>query len=263
MVAGIVLVVNAVGYIVDNSTERLIFLLLIVIAVYVAWRLLRTEPAIHVTDDLLVGTTSSSGQMRSTEPNSSDTELYRERTIAVNSDKPDLPVPDPLGLAFTIDSLKQATKDLVERLEQPLKAELRKARQSSKALDLLEHDLVAIIIRFGFGEGRISRDAASLYLELFQCLHPRTHSGWSVDNARDLLQGLVEKNPDTYLGVLKKPYTLSIVERSDSTHGTAFAKPTRDLLLAIAEFAGAADGKVSSDKEIEITQLKSVVGAPR
>ena len=161
----------------------------------------------------------------------------------------------------TIDSLKQTTKVLVGSLETPLKVELRKARMSRFAEHVLEQDIRAVIIRFGFTDGSISEYAAHLYLEIFKCLHPRTYGRWTVDSAVDFLHRMMEDDGNAHLGDLKKPNTLGLVESFDAEHGTAFAKATRDLLLTIAAFAASVDGKVLAEKEAEIVRLKSTFGA--
>ena len=155
----------------------------------------------------------------------------------------------------TIDVLKQKIKELVESLEPLLKEEYRRARKSSVARDLLEQDIRAIIIRLGFADGSISDYAAHLYLEIFKCLHPRTYAGWTADTARDALARILEGGRDTYLGVLKKPVTLEVLERFDSAHGTGATKPTREIFLILAAFAASTDGKLSREKETEIMQL--------
>lgn len=162
----------------------------------------------------------------------------------------------------TLESLKEATKDLVEVLEEPLRTELRKTRQSSMVRDLLEQDIRATIIRFGFSDGTISKDAANLYLELFRHLHPKTYAGWTVDNSLSTLHQILGQNADAYTGVLKKAFTLGFIERFDASHGTNFTMPTCDLLLAIAVFAAAVNGKVSDEKQAEVIQLKAILEAP-
>jgi hypothetical protein len=158
----------------------------------------------------------------------------------------------------TIDILKANIKELVETLEPLLKEEYRKARKSSMARDLLEQDIRAIIIRAGFTDGSISEYAAHLYLEIFKCLHPRTYAGWTIDISRTVVTKILEGGRDTYLGALKKPHTLDVLERLDSAHGTGATKPTRDILLILAVFAASVDGKLSSKKEAEIIELTTV-----
>jgi hypothetical protein len=164
--------------------------------------------------------------------------------------------------APSLDSLKQATKDLIEGLEELLKVELREMRHASIARELLEQNIREVIIRFGLSEGNVSLNAARLYLELFRTLHPRSFGAWKVDDALNLLRGIVEKDEGTYSGVLKKPFTLGLIETFDASHGTIFAKSFRDLLLAIAVFASAPEGTLSDEKEAEINRLKTVLEAP-
>ncbi len=170
--------------------------------------------------------------------------------------------PDTTGLrtsTATLDSLKQAAKDLLEGLEELLKVELRKIRQSGMARDLLEQNIREVIIRFGTLNGQVSPSAASLYLEMFRTLHPRSFGSWTEDNALGLLRGIVEKDRSTYYGAPKKPFTLGLIEQFDSAHGTNFAKSFRDLLLAIAVFAAADGGTVSDEKANEITNFKALL----
>jgi hypothetical protein len=165
----------------------------------------------------------------------------------------------------TIDSLKQTTKELVESLEQPLKVELRKTRQSSMARNLLEQDIRAVIVRLGSADGNVSHYAAHLYLELFKHMHPKTYSGWTIHSVLRFFAQIIEANRETYFGAPKKPYTLGFIETFDAEHGTAFAKPTCDAFLIIGCFAASVDGKVSVEKAAEIARLKSAfegVGQP-
>ena len=74
-----------------------------------------------------------------------------------------------------------------------------------------------------------------------------------------MLQQIVQKNPDIYLGGPVRPYTLAFIESFDASHGTNFKKPTCDFLMAVAVFAAALDGKISDDKTTAITQLKAVL----
>ena len=157
----------------------------------------------------------------------------------------------------TIDILKDKTKELVESLEPLLKPELRKIQQSSNARLLVEQDILAIIIRLGFSGGSMSEYSAHLYLELFRSLHPRKYGGWTIANAFDVLQGILEKNRDTYLGKPKKPFTLEVTERLDAAHGTRITKATRDILLIIGYFAASVDGKVSDEKVDEIGRMRA------
>ncbi len=161
----------------------------------------------------------------------------------------------------TIDILKEKTKELIELLEPLLKVELRKTQQSSMARDLVEQDIRAIIARGGFTNGSVSPYAAHLYLEIFKYLHPRIYAGWTVDSTLSFFQQIIEKNRETYLGVLKKPYTLEVAERLDVAHGTGITKPTRDIFLIIAFFAASADGKVSEAKAAEIGRMKAIFEA--
>jgi len=160
---------------------------------------------------------------------------------------------------LTVSSLKDVSKAFVDGIVELLKTEMSESRQSSMARDYFEQDLRAIIIHFGCADGKISRDAAHLYLELFSQMHPRTYSGWSVDNSINMLQQIVQKNPDTYLGGPVRPYTLAFIEKFDRAHGTNFKKPTCDFLMAVAIFASAVDGKVSDDGTAGITQLKAML----
>jgi len=68
-------------------------------------------------------------------------------------------------------------------------------------------------------------------------------------------------NRDTYLGNLKKPRILEIVERMDADHGTGITKPTRDVLLMTAFFAASVDGKGSQEKAAEIARMGVVFGS--
>jgi hypothetical protein len=63
-----------------------------------------------------------------------------------------------------------------------------------------------------------------------------------------MLQQIVQKNPDIYLGGPVRPYTLAFIESFDASHGTNFKKPTCDFLMAVAIFASAVDGKISDDR---------------
>lgn len=163
------------------------------------------------------------------EPNADATAAMPGKADQIAAVEPDRrfqhPVKDPQFASatgiVTIDILKERTKKLVELLDPMLKVELRKTRQSSVARDLVEQDIRAIIIRVGFAGGTISEYAAHLYLEVFKCLHPRTYSGWTVDSTRGVLQKILGKNRDIYLGVLRRPYTLEVVERLDAAHGTS------------------------------------------
>jgi hypothetical protein len=159
----------------------------------------------------------------------------------------------------TLESLKEATKSLLEGLEELLKPELRKVRQSGMARDLLEQNIREVIIRFGVSDGSVSPDAAELYLDIFRSLHPRTFGGWTVGDARTVLRGIAEQDKATYYGVAKKPFTLGLIENFDASHGTNFAKSFRDLLLAIALFAAAKNGTLSDDKKSEISRHKALI----
>jgi len=169
------------------------------------------------------------------------------------------PSPSIASVSLPFESLLQRTTELVVELEKLLKVELRKTRQSSMARDLLEQDISMVIVRFGFADGMISKNASNLYLQLFKRLHPRTYAGWTVDSASAFLRRLTENNRDNYLGPLRKPYTFGFVESFDAVNGTDFVNQARDLVLAIAIFAAAVNGSVSDEKTAEITQLKAVL----
>jgi hypothetical protein len=160
---------------------------------------------------------------------------------------------------LTLSSLKEVSKSFIDGIVELLKTEMRESRQSSMARDSFEQDLRAVIIHFGCADGKISRDAAQLYLDLFSQLHPRTYSGWSVDNSINMLQQIVQKNPDIYLGGPVRPYTLAFIENFDASHGTNFKKPTCDFLVAVAIFASAVDGRISDDRTAAIAQLKAAL----
>ena len=160
---------------------------------------------------------------------------------------------------LTLSSLKDVSKGFVDAIVELLKTEMSASRQSSMARDYFEQDLRAIIIHFGCADGKISRDAAHLYLELFNQMHPRTYSGWSVDNSINMLQQIVQKNPDIYLEGPVRPYTLAFIEKFDGAHGTNFKKTTCDFLMAVAIFASAVDGRVSDDRTAAIAQLKATL----
>jgi hypothetical protein len=160
---------------------------------------------------------------------------------------------------LTLSSLKDVSKGFVDAIVELLKTEMSESRQSSMARDYFEQDLRAIIIHFGCTDGKISRDAAHLYLELFSQMHPRTYSGWSVDNSINVLQEIVQKNLNFYIGGPVRPYTLAFIEKFDGAHGTNFKKTTCDFLMAVAIFASAVDGKVSDDRTAGITQLKATL----
>ncbi len=158
----------------------------------------------------------------------------------------------------TIDILKEGIKKLVETSEPLLKEEYRRVRKSSIARELLEQDIRAIIIRAGFTGGSISDYAAHLYLEIFRCLHPRTYAGWTLDTSRSVVTKILEGGRDTYLGALKKPHTIEVLERIDSAHGTGATKSARDIFLILAIFAASSEGRLSSEKEAEIIQMTTV-----
>jgi hypothetical protein len=160
---------------------------------------------------------------------------------------------------LTLSSLKDVSKGYVDAIVELLKTEMSESRQSSMARDYFEQDLRAIVIHFGCTDGKISRDAAHLYLDLYSQMHPRTYSGWSVDNSINMLQQIVQKNPDIYLGGLVRPYTLAYIENFDASHGTNFKKTTCDFLVAVAIFASAVDGRVSDDRTAAIAQLKATL----
>jgi tellurite resistance protein len=171
------------------------------------------------------------------------------------------PSPSTASFSVPFERLLQTTADFVVELERLLKVELRKTRQVSVARDLLEQDLRAVIVRFGFVGGSISEDASTVYLQLFKRFHPKTYAGWTVDGTATFLQRLAENNSDTYLGPLKKPYTLGFVESFDAAHGTNFVKPTCDLVLAIAVASAAVNGVMSDGKTAEVARLKAVLGS--
>jgi tellurite resistance protein len=156
----------------------------------------------------------------------------------------------------TIDILKDKTKEFVELLEPLLKVELQKLGQASNARLLVEQDIRAVIIRAGFSNGSISEYAAHLYLELFTVLHPTQFGQWKTQDALEVLQSMVDKNRDIYIGSPKKPVTLQVLEAFDATHGTGTTKSTRDFLLVIAVFAASKDGKLSDEKTAEIDKLR-------
>jgi tellurite resistance protein len=160
---------------------------------------------------------------------------------------------------ITLSSLKDISKDFVDAIIELLKTEMRESRQSTMARDFFEQDLRAVIIHFGCTDGKISRDAAHLYLELFRQMHPMTYSGWSVDNSINTLEQIVQKNPDSYIGGPVKPYTLAFIESFDASHGTNFKKSTCDFLMAVAVFAAAVDGTISDDRTAAIRQLKAML----
>ncbi|MGA2652971.1 MAG: DUF4236 domain-containing protein [Terracidiphilus sp.] len=160
---------------------------------------------------------------------------------------------------LTLSSLKEVSKSFIDGIVELLKTEMRESRQSSMARDFFEQDLRAVIIHFGCSDGKISRDAAQLYLDLFSQLHPRTYSGLSLDNSINMLQQIGQKNPDIYLGDPVRPYTLAFIESFDASHGTNFKKPTCDFLVAIAIFASAVDGRISDDRTAAIAQLKATI----
>jgi hypothetical protein len=260
---------NMVG---SGNTSGLIVCLVVGIGIYVAWRFLRQSAGDSAVDHVLPNYETSEQQHGGNylpKPNVDAVtaipgQLDQATTIPVD-ERSHGPIIDPqftcaTGLV-TIDILKEKTKELIELLEPLLKVELRKTRQSSMARDLVEQDIRAIIVRVGFTNGSVSPYAAHLYLEIFKYLHPRTHTGWTVDSTLSFFQLIIEKNRETYLGVLKKPYTLEVAERLDLVHGTGITKPTRDIFLIIAFFAAASDGKVSEAKAAEIGQMRAIFEA--
>jgi hypothetical protein len=80
-----------------------------------------------------------------------------------------------------------------------------------------------------------------------------------VDNSINVLQEIVQKNLNFYIGGPVRPYTLAFIEKFDGAHGTNFKKTTCDFLMAVAIFASAVDGKVSDDRTAGITQLKATL----
>jgi hypothetical protein len=167
--------------------------------------------------------------------------------------------PSATSNEITLSSLKDVSKDFVGAIVELLKTEMRASRQSAMARDFFEQDLRATIIRFGCVDGKISQSAAHLYLELFRQMHPKTYSGWSVDNSINALQQIMQSNPDLYLGGPVKPYTLPFIESFDASHGTNFSKPTCDFLVSVAVFASEVDGKISDDRTTAIKQLKAML----
>jgi hypothetical protein len=161
----------------------------------------------------------------------------------------------------TVDILKQKTKELVEALEPLLKAELRKVRRSSTTRDFVEQDIREVIVRLGSIDGRVSRYAAHLYLELFKYMHPKTYSAWTIDSVLRFCEQIMETNQETYVGTPKKLYTLRLIETFDAEHSTAVTKSVREALLIIGCFAASVDGKVSEEKAAEIARLKAVFEA--
>jgi tellurite resistance protein len=167
--------------------------------------------------------------------------------------------PSTTSNEITLSSLKDVSKDFVGAIIELLKTEMRASRQSAMARDFFEQDLRATIIHFGCVDGKISQSAAHLYLELFRQMHPKTYSGWSVDNSINALQQIIQSNPDLYLGGAVKPYTLPFIESFDASHGTNFKKPTCDFLVAVAVFASEVDGTISDDRTAAIRQLKAML----
>jgi hypothetical protein len=188
-------------------------------------------------------------------------------TNIINEDAEGSPEPklepeniDPLFQSVTgivtIESLNRAIKEWIGPVEKVLKVQLRRTRQSSMAGELLEQDIRTTIIRFGRSDGALSKYAAHLYLEIFKCLHPKTYALWTDVNAFDFLQRMLDLDQGATTSEPWQPYTLKFIKEFDAEHGTALAKATGHLLLAIAAFAAAINGEVSNEKQQEISRLR-------
>ena len=264
----------------SGETSSLIVVAVLALSGYVLWRVVRAakaEPAIDIRPEAEAPVTETGhGELRITTQRSPDPEIRVPKPapaapVALASLGPlarpareldEQTIIDPqftcaTGLV-TIDILREKTKELVESLEPMLKAGLRNIRQSSNARILLEADIREIIIRSGCSNGRVSRYAAHLYLELFRRLHPRQYAHWKTQNALEFLQGLADEDQEKYLGVPKKPFTLEVTERLDATCATGITKPTSDIFLIIAYFAASVDGKVAENKAAEIGRMKEI-----
>ena len=147
-------------------------------------------------------------------------------------------------------------------MERLLKVELRKTRQVSVAAICWSKILEPLLSDSALSAGRFQRTRAQPYTcSCLSVFHPKTYAGWTVDGTATFLQRLAENNSDTYLGPLKKPYTLGFVESFDAAHGTNFVKPTCDLVLAIAVASAAVNGVVSDGKSAEVARLRAVLGS--
>ncbi len=156
------------------------------------------------------------------------------------------------------DALASTIKPLVDEMVPPVKAELRKLRMAGAAREMLEHDILRVIIQFGFDDSRVSENAGSLYLALFRPLHPRQFAAWNTGNSINLLQNLAQNDPKTYLGPPEKPFTLKLLADSGVANRAELVAKATAFFQQVAESAAMTqDGVVS--KPAILTSFKSLL----
>ncbi len=160
---------------------------------------------------------------------------------------------------LTLSSLKDVSKGYVDAIVELLKTEMSGHDNQAWLGTILSRTCGRLSSISDVLMGRF-RETQRIYI--WTCIESdasRTYSGWSVDNSINMLQQIVQKNPDIYLGGLVRPYTLAYIENFDASHGTNFKKTTCDFLVAVAIFASAVDGRVSDDRTAAIAQLKATL----
>lgn len=156
------------------------------------------------------------------------------------------------------DALASAIKPFVDEMVPPVKAELRKLRMAGAAREMLEHDILRVIIQFGFDNSRVSENAGSLYLALFRPLHPRQYAAWNTANSINLLQNLAQNDPKTYLGPVEKPFTLKLLADSGAANGAELVTKAAAFFQQVAECAVMTQNGVVS-KPAMLTSFKSLL----
>lgn len=154
------------------------------------------------------------------------------------------------------DALASAIKPFVDEMVPPVKAELRKLRMAGAARELLEHDILKVIIQFGFDDSCVSENAGSLYLALFRPLHPRQYAAWNTSNSINLLQNLVQNDPKTYLGPVERPFTLKLLADSGAANRADLVTKAVGFYLEIAECAAGSLGGPSARKQMMLDSFR-------
>ena len=154
-----------------------------------------------------------------------------------------------------LDALAAEVKSTLDKLEAPLKEELRQWRVAGSARRFLDAEVCTMIARTGFDGNRYSDWAIDLNLCICRYAHPRQWRLFNHAAMAKLMTDLIQQDREYILPAQMKPNMLQHLQSYDGQHGTQFAFQAAELFLKVAAAAAMVDGAIPEAKKAILQKL--------
>jgi tellurite resistance protein/uncharacterized membrane protein YeaQ/YmgE (transglycosylase-associated protein family) len=150
-------------------------------------------------------------------------------------------------------SLGHDVRILFTELAVPVKMELRKSGGASAYENIFEMALIDLICRFAALDGIVHPSEAKVFLDIFQVLHPNAYRGLSAQNAVAILEGYLQRNPNSTKEAMKDSLLFSATKRAGNMH----AVKLEDVMYEVARQVALADGPLTMQEQAELAAIRS------